>query len=203
MMINSISQQKARAANAVSEWVASCNPSHALTVTYPVVKPPRGQVQRIDASTGQSILLAPGPTSFTNYPTPTWASSTESSVREDLRQLSARVDRKLFGCRFRDLLLKDRSHFFAYLTGLQPGAMMHVHMVWSIPSDKHNTFETLFADGERKTPWQRVVPAGTHKLELLYDADGWIGYSARQSDWNVTILSSELIPEKEMGSLPL
>jgi hypothetical protein len=203
MMFNSVTQQQTRAAAAASEWVASRNPTHALTVTYPVVKPPHGQVQRIDASTGQSSLLASGSTSFTNCPTPSWASSTEHSVPRHLRLLSAMVDRKLFGCRFRDRLLKDRSHFFAYLTGLEQGAMMHVHMVWSLTPDKFNTFETLFADGERATPWQKIVPAGTHKLELLYDADGWIGYSARQSDWNVTILSSELIPEKEMGSLPL
>jgi len=203
VMLKSKTKQELRVEKAVSEWVASHNPTHALTVTYPVTKAPQGQVQRIDAQTGQSKLLVPGLVTFTNCTAPTWASSTENSVSCHFRLLSAMVDRKLFGCRFRERLLKDRSNFFAYLSGLAPGAMMHAHLVWSVPENRYATFEKLFDNGKRNTPWQKIVPAGTHKLELLYNTGGWIRYSARQSHWNVTMLSSALIPEKEMGSLPL
>ena len=181
---------------AAFSWICSYRLTHALTLTYPVAKPPAGELTWIDAKTGEITRIKPGLKSFSKSSTPLWTSSTSRTLRKNLRLLSAMVDDEVFGSNFREKQLSDRSFFFAFPSGTAVGHMLHVHMAWIVPENRFMTFENLFADGATDTPWAKITKAGTHKMDRIHDIGGWIRYCTKQSPLEQMIISQELVPEK-------
>jgi hypothetical protein len=74
--------------------------------------------------------------------------------------------------------------------------MQHIHMIWSVPKNRYETFEALFSAGAQTTPWTSIIAAGSHRMDRIYDANGWINYCMKQSAFENLIISGALIPEK-------
>ncbi|MBB5372468.1 hypothetical protein HNP71_000706 [Acidocella aromatica] len=181
---------------AAISWISTFNLTHALTLTYPVPKTARGHVDRYDGKTGELVETIPA-ASLKRNSTPLWTSSSILRLRKNLRNLHAMVDGALFSKRFHTKPLSTRTSYFAFPSGIKIDSMLHVHMAWSVPEAKINAFESLFPDNKPVTCWNKLVQAGTHKLERIYDTYGWLQYCTKQSPFVLTILSPELIPEKK------
>lgn len=115
------------------------------------------------------------------------------SVRRHLRLLHAFVDGKLFGKRFNKIPLSRRTQYVAFPTAISNWRNPHIHMAWFVPETEFSIFENLFR--ANTSLWQKLVPAGTHQLEVIYDASNWIGYCKAQCPTDQIIFSSELVPE--------
>ena len=202
MMLCSLASHQDQIDQAAAAWICSFSWTHALTLTYPLPKSPAGQGTTINGATGE-VQTVPGIQSFADCHVPHVATSSDHALRRHLRLLSARVDGALFGSRFDKKPLRDRTNFFGFPSGTQPGCMFHVHMVWCVPESRWETFENLFADGAPASPWRTLVAYGTHKLKRIHDLDGWINYCTRQSSWQDMIISQELVPTKQWGSSAL
>ena len=126
---------------------------------------------------------------------PLLTSSTEKILRHDLRLMWAFVDGDLFGSRFDKKPLLKRSNFFGF-PSVSPDNMLHVHMIWKVQEDRWTAFEDMFKDGAPETPFTKLVASGTHKLDRLYEIDGWVNYCSKQCLWRNCIISQELVPEK-------
>jgi hypothetical protein len=110
---------------------------------------------------------------------------TVDKIRHDLRDIHARVDRKLFGRDFH--LSATRSSYWGVIEALDTNP--HVHVGWHFPDDAGaQTLDDLLRDGL----WQRrYAPGGTHDVQT--HRSGWAGYACktlRSSDH--VILSSTL-----------
>jgi hypothetical protein len=180
----------------IKTWIASVKSwSHALTLTYPAPKAyGLSLVSQRRPTTNQSMKFKNHKTT-NSYPDYTksfdWS---KTSVPRHLKLIHAFVDKKLFGCRFNLLAPEKRSFFFAFISGDGETRMLHTHMIWSVCAERQEKFEALFSDKNKKTLWNKLVPSGTHKIEKLYDADGWETYCKKQSRWEETVISSVFMP---------
>lgn len=86
------------------------------------------------------------------------------------------VQRRLLGPRFH-LKKSKQTPALAFVEGCL--ATGHLHTAFKVPLEHNVKFESAFADDDRSGLWRKLVPSGTCVVERIYDAHGWLSYSAK------------------------
>jgi hypothetical protein len=84
-------------------------------------------------------------------------------ARQDLKDLVARVDRKLIGSHFHKLRSDKRTQAFFVFEGLGHDHV-HVHSLWKAPKDRWWELGKMFF-GQRGGVWNDVVETGSYDVE--------------------------------------
>lgn len=103
----------------------------------------------------------------------------EIYLRRNLNRFHRNLDRRLLGTRFADE--KNgvrRTRMVAILEGLP--YFGHIHAAVRISPDLHHRFEAMFAEGDRRNPWSKMIPGGSVCVERLHDAGGWHDYITKR-----------------------
>lgn len=98
-------------------------------------------------------------------------------ARQDIRELMARVDRRLLGTRFHTKPRDQRTagvFFFEHVD-----RNLHAHGLIRVKADRLLGLHRLFPD-ERGGLWNHVVPAGSYRLEMIDDVATTVGYLLKE-----------------------
>ncbi|MGY6286087.1 hypothetical protein ACXIT0_24890 [Methylorubrum extorquens] len=99
-------------------------------------------------------------------------------VHRDLDRLHARVDRKLFGCRFNELPGEQRTAFVGFVEHARTN--LHVHLTWRVPETRAEEFVSVIAEA-----WRATGPAATIDVQPIRDA-GW-GRYVTKDQWGAAL----------------
>lgn len=116
------------------------------------------------------------------------------SIRKNLKLLQSLIDGKIYGKRYHLNSFPNRTEYVAFPTSISNWRMPHIHLLWTTQEEKSSDFEKMFQT--KASPWQKIVPKGTHKLEILYNKSGWISYCLDQCQLELIVIGSELISKK-------
>lgn len=115
-------------------------------------------------------------------------------AREHLRLLHAKVDRKLFGVRFHEKPMAERSSAIFVLEGI--GSHLHAHSLWRVRFAHMLRFNKLFS-GNRGGLWNRIASSGSYELAFADDPLVFAGYALKgqhpRSDDREIIWSHEFV----------
>ena len=112
-------------------------------------------------------------------------------ARRDIGDLLARIDRRLLGTRFH----KNRDQRTEAVFFLEHAATnIHAHALIRVRPGRLLDFHRLFR-GQRGGVWNRIVPAGTYRLEILDDVRTTAAYCLKEqhlaTDDRMTVWADE------------
>lgn len=95
------------------------------------------------------------------------------SATNDLKALHALIDRAFLGCRFHKKPTGDRTKAVFVFESI--GSHIHVHSQWAVTPARMSTFFGWFP-GNRAGLWNRLVPSGSYKLDLISNRTAFANY---------------------------
>ncbi len=133
---------------------------------------------------------------FTHGLTVSWNANIPMSVaREHLKQLHARVDRKLLGPRFAEKPSQVRS--LALFAFEKIDLHIHCHSLWRLQSRNFLKFARLFPK-DRGGVWNQIAPSGSYALAIMDDWRTFGEYMLKEQHMNSDsfslVWSDEFLP---------